>query len=138
MDTSGDGTISTEEVEQMMAGEKTDVKALLAAMEIDPSDMKVLFEMFDDGDGEINMEEFLMGASRLKGPAKNIDMAKLMAQMTRIEHDLKNAKKLKEVNHSPDVPAEGHLSLVCTALPSPNAINRSFCPQPCAQPPPGR
>jgi len=51
----------------------------LHMLNIDPSEAKGLFTLLDtDSSGEINAEEFVMGAIRLKGNAKAIDLATLM------------------------------------------------------------
>merc|ERR1712173_158996 len=74
MDTSGDKRVSREEVQDMM--DNPEMKAWFASLDIDMHDLKALFEMLADGDGEITADEFLAGAQRLKGNAKNIDKAR--------------------------------------------------------------
>jgi len=83
LDTSGDGLVSWDEFQQML----TDVrlKAWLNALEIEPTDMEEFFHILDDGDGELTIDEFVLGISRLRGFAKAIDMAHLMALVKRID-----------------------------------------------------
>eukprot|EP00439_Symbiodinium_sp_Y106_P003374 s2052_g1.t1 len=49
--------------------------------ELDYHDLLGLFEMLDDGDGEISMKEFIENAQKLKGPAKAIDMHRLETKL---------------------------------------------------------
>lgn len=75
------------------------MKAWLACLDIDVNDLCDLFEMFDDGDGRLTIDEFLQGALRLKGSAQNIDMARILCQLTRLEDRLKTTE-VKVANES--------------------------------------
>mmetsp|Transcript_5401 Transcript_5401/g.8350 ORF Transcript_5401/g.8350 Transcript_5401/m.8350 type:complete len:115 (+) Transcript_5401:1-345(+) len=46
-----------------------------------------MFEVIDDGDNLISAEEFIYGFTRLKGPAKSIDMVQVL-RLTRTIGDL--------------------------------------------------
>merc|ERR1719517_350810 len=49
------------------------------AIDLDVSEARGLFKLLDlDESGTINVDEFVMGCLRLRGPAKAIDMATLM------------------------------------------------------------
>merc|ERR1711920_335726 len=91
MDISGDNKITMDEIERLMDDPslKAWFEAWFLTMDMNIKDMVSLFEMYDDGDGELTADEFLAGAPRLKGNAKNIDMAKVMIQIGRIEGHLK-------------------------------------------------
>merc|ERR1712113_640178 len=61
------------------------VKALLAHLDIDVSEASGLFLLLDgDGNGFVDLEEFLSGCMRLKGPAKQVDLALLLQESSRI------------------------------------------------------
>lgn len=58
------------------------VRLWLASMEIDPTDADRLFDLIDkDGNGLISIEEFIIGASVMKGAAKSVDVNYLIRQM---------------------------------------------------------
>jgi len=65
--------------------EDADLKAWMSALDIEPTDLENLFNLLDSGDGMVSVEEFLMGASRVRGQAKSIDMAQLLSLMLRLE-----------------------------------------------------
>jgi len=65
--------------------EDADLKAWMSALDIEAGDLEGLFKLLDTGDGMVSVEEFLMGAARVRGLAKSIDMAQLISSMTRLE-----------------------------------------------------
>ncbi|CAE7231484.1 SCN2A [Symbiodinium sp. KB8] len=75
IDTSGDGSITLDEFSQLVQSPK--LKFWMSQLELEYHDLLGLFEMLDDGDGEISIDEFLENARRLKGPAKAIDMFRM-------------------------------------------------------------
>eukprot|EP00927_Polykrikos_kofoidii_P005717 TRINITY_DN12270_c0_g2_i1.p1 TRINITY_DN12270_c0_g2~~TRINITY_DN12270_c0_g2_i1.p1 ORF type:complete len:560 (-),score=58.82 TRINITY_DN12270_c0_g2_i1:23-1672(-) len=79
LDASGDGTVSWDEFCVALSDPKG--KAWMSALEIEASDMQGLFQLLDDGDGEINIQEFVRGALRLKGPARSLDVAVLISMV---------------------------------------------------------
>jgi len=83
VDVSGDGFISWEEFSNMLS--RPSLKAWMAALEIESHDMEELFQLMDHGDGQISVDQFTLGALRIKGQAKGIDMVQLMAQTQRVE-----------------------------------------------------
>jgi len=83
LDTSGDGLISWDEFQCMMTN--SHLKTWLSALEIDPHDLQQFFELLDDGDGQLTINEFVGGISRLKGYAKAVDMAQLVAMHKRLD-----------------------------------------------------
>merc|ERR1711920_1035458 len=94
MDTSGDKRLSVDEVEQMK--DNPESLAWVEWLDIDVSDLEAMFEMFDDGDGELTADEFLAGATRLKGNARNIDMARVLCSVSRIEASLRSLPRVEE------------------------------------------
>eukprot|EP00927_Polykrikos_kofoidii_P018570 TRINITY_DN18612_c0_g1_i4.p1 TRINITY_DN18612_c0_g1~~TRINITY_DN18612_c0_g1_i4.p1 ORF type:complete len:588 (-),score=81.57 TRINITY_DN18612_c0_g1_i4:101-1654(-) len=83
LDMSGDGNVTWDEFCDALSD--ASVKAWMNALELEPGDMRGLFMLLDDGDGQIDIEEFILGASRLKGPAKGIDMAHVMALLKKLD-----------------------------------------------------
>ncbi|CAE7032049.1 Scn2a [Symbiodinium natans] len=75
IDTSGDGSITFDEFSNLVQSPK--LKFWMSQLELEYHDLLGLFEMLDDGDGEISIDEFLESARRLKGPAKAIDMFRM-------------------------------------------------------------
>jgi len=75
-DLSGDGGLSREEFKDVLKSE--DVRAWFAAQELDAGDADLLFSLLDNGDSTLTAEELVVGVSRLKGAARNIDLHGLM------------------------------------------------------------
>merc|ERR1712032_315427 len=76
VDTDRSGTITMAELEAMMHSEE--MQAYFEALELDASDGWTLFKLMDrDGSNVVDVEEFIMGCMRLRGSARNIDIAKL-------------------------------------------------------------
>merc|ERR1712137_895141 len=75
-DVSGDGGLSREEFKGVLKSE--DVRAWLAAQEIDAGDADLLFSLLDTGDETLTADELVVGVTRLKGAAKSIDLYGLM------------------------------------------------------------
>eukprot|EP00811_Abedinium_folium_P020399 NODE_2937_length_2118_cov_40.142642.p1 GENE.NODE_2937_length_2118_cov_40.142642~~NODE_2937_length_2118_cov_40.142642.p1 ORF type:complete len:635 (+),score=159.09 NODE_2937_length_2118_cov_40.142642:215-1906(+) len=69
-DTSGDGLVTREELQFVLANPK--VKSWFAALEIDVGEAEELFNILDskDKDGFIREEEFLLGIKSIKGPSR--------------------------------------------------------------------
>lgn len=91
LDTSGDGLLSRDEFEAM--ANDPALEAWMSALDISVQDLEGLFDLLDSGDGYISVEEFLTGAQRLQGVAKNIDMAHLMVTASRLD---RNVQQLRE------------------------------------------
>merc|ERR1712008_158106 len=81
-DTSGDGLLSFEELSALLAHSK--VQYWLAELGINASDSQLLFELLDDGDGQIDKEEFVGGIARLKGEARAQDLIPMSVNCQRI------------------------------------------------------
>jgi len=83
IDESGDGELSYDELMAVVDDPK--MKLWMSALDIDTHDLQALFFLLDDGDGNISIDEFLKGISRVKGPAKAIDMAGLLASVSKMQ-----------------------------------------------------
>lgn len=79
IDESGDGSITFDEFSQLVESPK--LKFWVSQLELEYHDLLSLFEMMDDGDGEITLDEFIEGAARLKGSAKSIDIWRLETKL---------------------------------------------------------
>merc|ERR1719382_2140482 len=56
------------------------------ALDLEYHDMQHLFNLLDsDSNGELTLEELLVGAPRIKGNASSIDVACIMLQLNRLE-----------------------------------------------------
>ncbi|CAE8700050.1 unnamed protein product [Polarella glacialis] len=86
VDVSSNGLITFDEFAALVESPK--LKFWMGQLELEYHDMLGLFEMLDDGDGEISLDEFVEGAGRLKGTAKTIDLwrleTKLEIMLTRV------------------------------------------------------
>lgn len=81
------GEITIHELEENLYD--VNVKALFDTMDLEISDVWTLFSLLDvDRSGIIDIEEFVDGCVRLRGPAKGIDMAKLSYDSKWIRHRL--------------------------------------------------
>merc|ERR1719265_417139 len=77
IDTSGDGTLTKEEFCRFIQNEH--VKHLLATMELDVHDGELVYNLIDvNKDGNVPAEEMVKGFARLKGSARNVDIAALI------------------------------------------------------------
>merc|ERR1719235_1871480 len=88
MDQDGSGQLSVEEFKDALQNPK--MKSFLAALELEVNESRNLFQMLDDGDGEVSYDEFIYGAKRMKGIAQSIDLITLMHETQRMH---------KEVHH---------------------------------------
>ncbi|CAE8681955.1 unnamed protein product [Polarella glacialis] len=79
VDVSSDGQITFDEFSALVENPK--LKFWMGQLELEYHDLLGLFEMLDDGDGEISLEEFVEGAGRLKGAAKTIDIWRLETKL---------------------------------------------------------
>jgi len=98
------GSLTMHEFEKHFQDER--VRALFQLFELEPCDAWTLFKLLDtQGTGDVDVEDFVEGCLRLKGPAKSIDIAVLMndqrmmkKRLQRIEasggHTVKNVKEL--------------------------------------------
>lgn len=79
------GCITAKEFESKLYNEE--VQAYFSSLDMDISDAWTLFRLLDlDDNHDVDVDEFITGCMRLRGPAKAVDIAKMMS-------DNKNMKK---------------------------------------------
>jgi len=100
-DTSGDGSLSRTEFEGML--ENPAVLNMLHVLELEIYEVTALYNLLDDGEGEVSFEEFLSGAMRLKGSAKAIDAITIAHEQHKIIH---------KVNHLSEGMAQLHEAIL--------------------------
>jgi len=83
LDEDGSGMLSREEL--FRAAKKRRVRQKLRAIDILPKDVDELWEILDDGDGELSSEEFINGLQRLRGEAKAKDILRLYRELRVME-----------------------------------------------------
>lgn len=89
LDTTGDGVIEEEEFMELL---NTPTMAyFMAQLELESTDFLSLFKLMDvDDSGEVTVEEFMEGCKRLKGTAKSVDLALVLAHTARMNSKLDN------------------------------------------------
>lgn len=81
LDADDSGYISLKELEENI--DKKSVTTYFEALELDVHDAWTFFKLLDtDGGSAIEIEEFLMGCLRLRGPARALDLAKMAQQQS--------------------------------------------------------
>merc|ERR1712039_261159 len=88
-DENGAGVIMRDEFE--VALQQPRVRNWFGALEIDVSDVPKVFELLDDGNGEIDKTQFITGLRKLKGTAQSIDMIRVVKELERIRATLGDA-----------------------------------------------
>ncbi|CAE7345352.1 Sodium channel protein 60E [Symbiodinium microadriaticum] len=79
-----DGAITLSEMEQFFNDEE--VCAMFQSLDLTARDSWTLFKLLDEeGNGDINLSEFIDGCLRLRGPAKALDIACVMDESRRIK-----------------------------------------------------
>lgn len=64
------------------------LKQFLASLEIDVSDLELLFRMLDDGDGEIRADEFIKGIGKCHGEARSLDLQVMSREIDKVNSKL--------------------------------------------------
>mmetsp|Transcript_18242 Transcript_18242/g.42495 ORF Transcript_18242/g.42495 Transcript_18242/m.42495 type:complete len:782 (+) Transcript_18242:59-2404(+) len=91
-DDSGDGLVDLEEFRLVVSD--PGIKTWLASMDLDASDVDMLFHIIDDDyDGHLTVDELVRGVSRLKGPARSIDLAVQMRDYKVLHANLEELTK---------------------------------------------
>jgi len=79
VDKDDSGTINWDEFWEYMQHE--DVQAYFVTQQLDTSDARELFNLLDvDGKGEVSIEDFVMGCTKLRGQARSSDVATLLRE----------------------------------------------------------
>lgn len=85
-DASGNGLLSREEFEDMI--EDPNIVDLFQAMELEVYEISALFNLLCEVEEEVNFEDFLGGALRLKGNARSIDAVVIMHEQRQLKRFL--------------------------------------------------
>merc|ERR1712083_1088934 len=93
LDEDGDGVLQWSEFEVLLKDEL--LKTWLSTLDIDAHDFETLFNLLDDGDGKISVDEFLSKVSAIKGYAKGVDMMAQMHLMKKVEEESRMNLKLQ-------------------------------------------
>lgn len=97
-DTSGDGKVDKDEFREILHHQ--DVKSWLLSMDLSVRDADVLFSLIDssgDGNGEVGQEDLIQGVGRLKGPARSIDVNKMLMDMRCVINQLQDTMNAASV-----------------------------------------
>jgi len=141
LDTSCDGSISWDEFQALLTDHR--LRMWLSALEIDTRDLSEFFQILDDGDGQITIDELIMGVSRIKGYAKAIDVAHLTALVKRIDSKLDDTLgqpvKFKQTESGSEATVKGHsakesdtMFSILPTSPTSNDLHLPNCPLPLA------
>merc|ERR1740121_2639274 len=98
LDENGAGVILREEFE--VALQQPRVRHWFAALEIDVSDIPKIFELLDNGHGEIDKADFITGLRKLKGVAQSLDMIRVVKDLERIRAVLGDAGADREARQT--------------------------------------
>lgn len=82
-DDSGDGFLSFDEFEAMVKNPR--VKSWLAAMDFNIENVKLVFDLLDDGDNKLTADEVVHGVAKLKGTARSLDMIALHRRLDYVD-----------------------------------------------------
>jgi len=86
LDNTGDGFLSWEELDRLINDDL--LQSLLHTLEIDTQDLRYVFEALDNGDNQIDFKEFMGGLTQVRGPAKGLDVFKLVNLVGKMEGKL--------------------------------------------------
>jgi len=111
MDTSKDGFVCREEFDAMATHK--DTRSLLAALEMSPHTLDMIFSLMDDGDGLISIEEFTLGLAKMKGVPTRVDIITLQCVINRINNKINQFMTASNVaTHNPEALTPYHLAKV--------------------------
>jgi len=83
LDDTGDGVLSWEELDRLLNDDW--LKSLLSTLEIDTHELQYVFQALDNGDNQIEFSEFMGGLTKVRGPAKGLDVFKVLCTVGKIE-----------------------------------------------------
>lgn len=83
LDTSGEGVIFMDEFVEIL--NTPTMSHFMTKLELESTDLLSLFKLIDvDDTGHVSLEDFMAGCQRLKGPAKSVDLALVLAHTARL------------------------------------------------------
>jgi len=100
-DLDGDGGIDVVEFQELLNDKE--VRQWLASMELEiwsDRDGYDLFQMIDDGDGQVSLDELVKGVARLKGQARNVDLALLGQRLGELRQEVFTMQQTIMLTHS--------------------------------------
>merc|ERR1712032_544876 len=86
MDSDNSGSVTPYEVQEFVDDPRS--ARWLQMLEIDAYDVSRLFQLLDDGDGAITIDEWMDGVARLKGGAKSIDLITVLHENKRLSQNV--------------------------------------------------
>lgn len=86
MDEEGDGMISEQKLLSIFANPK--VEAYFQTLDVDVTEGAALFNMIDNGDGQVTLDEFVDGILRCRGPARALDQVAMRADLKNLDSKL--------------------------------------------------
>jgi len=97
LDIDGDGFLTREEFQPLISNHV--LTTWLHTLDIDTYDLSMLFHIHDDGDGKFSISEFIDGLTHVKGPAKSIDLLKLMVSVAHLTHKMEDMQDMMQDNN---------------------------------------
>jgi len=91
LDDSGDGLVNKEEFDQLMTDPV--IRDWLSTMDLEVTELETVFKLLDDGDGNIEVDEFIKGVGRVRGNAKSIDMVNLISLTKKMDAKIEGMQK---------------------------------------------
>jgi len=85
------GTVDWSEFVNMVQNPR--VRAWLGILELDVTDMALVFNLLDDGDGQIEFEEFISGVMKCRGAARGVEVVSLMSEFRTLSRNVSQLKK---------------------------------------------
>jgi len=86
MDIDGSGTLSWPEFK--LSFKDKEMRNKWRVLDFRPEDCRELFRLLDDGDGEINVNDFFEGLSRMKGGAQSKDVYRLQKTIEKFQESV--------------------------------------------------
>mmetsp|Transcript_30616 Transcript_30616/g.68802 ORF Transcript_30616/g.68802 Transcript_30616/m.68802 type:complete len:597 (-) Transcript_30616:125-1915(-) len=96
VDDSGNSMITEERLNALLS--HPTVKAYLETLDLAVPEGTALFNILDNGDGEVTLEEFIDGILRCKGPARAIDQVALHADLRQLDTKLMRMVEVLEAS----------------------------------------
>jgi len=107
MDEDKSGKISQSELYK--AARQRKVRQKLRALDIMPKDIDELWDILDDGDGELDVNEFVNGVRRLRGEARAKDVLRIQRELRMLEQSVDSIEESMDVSSDRMKIIEHHL-----------------------------
>jgi hypothetical protein len=126
-DVDKNGMVDTEEFEMHLEDRR--VRAYLHHLGLQVDEARGLFRLLDIGNtGKVDRKEFVFGCMRLKGPAKNVDMATLLYENKRMMELWTHFMVYVEDQFSAFAPVEAAMDTLPPAAPMDGVIAQESVP----------